>query len=184
MSILENEHDPNNYSGFTKFFLKIYKRFAKVGVDNHLDTGNLDGTGSNPDVHAHITSVTDTEHLYSHFDFPVIFTVPTGTSSDARTTAADTVELDFSVSAWVVDYGQQYGFTEAQVIVGNVVNNLEENRNLLNQDSRDPLAEDTTLNTTRFGPEPDTEIQYPLKYGTATFTVRTKRYIPHESAFV
>lgn len=178
MTVLDTDHDPSNYSGFTAFQLEIFDRFATVAVQDALTTGNLDGTGNNPDVRAHETGVVDGETLLSQYDLPMVMTIPTGTTTDARTTGADTARLTYSVSAWVSDYDQPYGLMEAQIIVGNIVNNVENNRTLVSSAGGDPVAEDTSLIETTYDWEFNVEPQRHLKYGTADFEVRTKRKIP------
>lgn len=172
MTILHADHDPTNYSGYTQFFLELYDRFAQVAVEWHLD-GNLSA------VNAHELGIVDIDQLVSQYDLPVIFTIPTATEGAARTTGADEETLSFSVSAWVSDFDQPYALTEAVVLISEVVNNVENNRTLTDQNGDDPLAEDATKIGTEFdfalNPRRD---RGHLKYGTATFEVRTKRLIP------
>lgn len=180
MSVLDEKHQPENFTGFTRFQLEIYERFAAVAVENALTDGNLDGTGANPDVKAHETGVVDGQTLMSQYDLPIVLTIPTGTTTEARTTGADTARLTFSVSSWVSDYNQGYGLIDAQVIIGNVVNNVEDNRTLLDANGTTPLAEDTTMTETTYDWQFNVEPQRHLKFGTADFEVRTKRNIPNE----
>ena len=143
-------HDPEDYSGFTEFHLEILSRFRDVAVDNHLQDGNLDGsTGAWPDVNAHIKGVVDQE------------------------------TLSFTVSAWIADYDQAYGLEEALVIIGNVVNNLEENRNLESQSGAgDPLAEDVRKTGSDMDFALNVQPQTHLKWASADFEVRTRRRKP------
>lgn len=111
---LHPDHNPANYEGFTQFQLEILERFRAVAVDNHLDVGNLDGAGDHPTVNAHETGIVSGEQLFRQYDLPIAITVPTGTETESRTMGADTATLTYSVSAWVSDYDQPYGMTEAQ----------------------------------------------------------------------
>ena len=179
-STLHPDHDPANYAGFTRFQLRILDRFRRVAVDDHLQEGNLDGTGDSPEVTAHETGIVSSEQLFRQYDLPIAITIPTGTTTESRTMGADTARLTFSTSAWVSDYDQPYGMTEAQVIVGNIVNNVEENRTLFDGQGQDPLAEDTTLVSTDYDFVLNAGVQSSrhLKFGTAEFEVRTKRRLP------
>lgn len=172
MSVLHADHDPSNYEGYTRFVLEIYQRFANVAVEWHLDD-NLSS------VNAHETGIVDMDQLASQYDLPVIMTIPTGAEGSPRTTAADEEILSYSVSAWVADYDQPYALTEAQILISEVVNNVEDNRSLADQNGENPLAEDATKISTDydFALNPRRERGH-LKYGTARFEVKTKRRIP------
>lgn len=174
----EAGHDPADYDGFTQAHLEVFSRFRSVAVDNHLQNGNLDGSGSNPDVQHHIKGVVDQNTLLNQYSLPVVMSIPTGVSSDSRTIAADDTGYRFSVSAWVSDYDQAYGLEEAQIIIGNVVNNIESNRELAASDGTDPIARDTRLDgpdAVQFDFALNVDSGLHLKYGTADFVVETKR---------
>lgn len=172
-------HNPEDYTGFTKAHLEAFSRFRDVAVDNHLDGGNLDGSGANPDVQHHIKGVVDQETLLNQYELPVVMSIPTSGSSTPRTTAADDTEFRFSVSAWVSDYDQAYGLEKAQIIIGNIINNVESNRNMESAPGAgDPIARDAGLD----GPDAvsydfalNVQPQVHLKWGTADFVVETKR---------
>lgn len=172
MTVLHPDHDPANYEGFTRFQLEIYDRLATVGIENHLDD-NLSM------VNDHEMGIVDIDQLASQYQLPVVFTVPTGTRNTSRTTKADTETLTYSISAWVSDYNQPYAMVQAQIIVGNIVNNIENRRSLTDANGNDPLAEDVskTETTYDFVLNPREERGH-LKYGTAKFEVKTKRKIP------
>lgn len=171
--------DPEDFTGFTRDHLQVFSRFRSVAIDNHLDGGNLDGTGSNPRVKNHIKGVVDANTLLNAYELPAVMSVPTGVSSQPRTTAADDTDFGFAVSAWVSDYDQAYGLELAQVIIGNIIDNVESNRTLESEPGAgDPLARDAGLdglNAVNFGFELNVDSQFHLKYGTAEFTVETKR---------
>lgn len=170
--VLHSDHDPADYSGYTEFFLRIYDRFASVAVENHL-SGNLSS------INAHEQGVVDIDQLVSQYNLPAVFTVPTSTSNESRTTGADTELINFSVSVWVSDYDQQYAMIEAQTLIGEIVNNVEQRRSLTDANGDNPLAEDVTKTGTEFDfvLNPRRETGH-LKYGTADFQVKTKRQIP------
>lgn len=172
MSVLGPDHDPSNFEGFTQFHLEIYDRFASTAVEWHLDD-NLSM------VNAHELGIVDIDQLVSQYNLPVVFTIPTGTDNQSRTTHADTEILTYSVSAWVADWNQPYALIDAQVIIGNIINNVENNRTLTNQNGEDPLAEDAgkVESSFDFQLNPRQERGH-LKYGTAKFEVKTKRKIP------
>jgi len=174
--------NPSDFDGFTEAHLQILERFRDVAVDNHLSSGNLDGSGSNPDVEHHIKGVVSADQLLNHYKLPVVMSVPTGLDDEPRNVQANDTTYGFSVSAWVADYDQQYGLELAQVIIGNVVNNIENNRTLQNADGTDPIARDAHLAGSDavsfdFALNVGTENTH-LKYGTADFTVETKRRKP------
>ena len=174
--------NPSDFDGFTEAHLQILERFRDVAVDNHLSSGNLDGTGVNPDVQHHIRGVVSAEQLLNHYSLPVVMSVSTGLDDEPRNVQANDTDYGFSVSAWVSDYDQQYGLELAQIIIGNVVNNIEENRTLQKSDGTDPIARDAYLAGSDavsydFALNVDGN-QTHLKYGTADFTVETKRRKP------
>lgn len=174
MPVLHPDHDPSNYEGFVAFHLEIYQRFANTAVEWHMEPGeNLES------LRSHELGVVDVEQMLTQYETPVAFTIPTGTSNESRTTAADTEFLDFTVSVWVEDYDQPYALIEAQILTDTVVNNVENNRTLVNKDGENPLAEDVSKQSTSYdfqlSPVPD---RGHLKYGTARFQVKTKRRIP------
>lgn len=178
----EAGHDPGDYDGFTEAHLEILERFRDVAVDNHLDNGNLDGSGVNPAVQHHIKGVVSAEQLLNHYELPVIMSLPTGVDDSPRNVQANDTTYGFSVSAWVSDYDQQFGLEQAQIIIGNVVNNIENNRTLQAADGTDPIARDAFLAGSDaisydFALNVDGN-QTHLKYGTADFTVETKRRKP------
>lgn len=178
----ESGFDTHDFSGFTEAHLEILERFRDVAVDNHLDNGNLDGTGSNPDVKHHIKGVVDSSQLLNQYDLPVVMSIPTGIADEPRNIQANDTTYRFSVSAFVADYDQQYGLELAQIIVGNVVNNIEENRTLQDETGSDPIAKDAFLDGSDavsfdFALNVEGE-QIHLKYGTADFVVETKRRKP------
>lgn len=175
--------DPANHSGFTAAHLEVLSRFRDVAVDNHLSSGNLDGSGSNPDVKAHVRGVVSADHLLNHYELPVVLSIPTGVGDQPRTTAANDTDYSFSVAAFVADYDQQYGLELAQVIIGNVVHNVEQNRTLQKTDGTGSIARDAHLaegaNAVTFDftlNVADSGIH--LKYGSADFVVETKRRKP------
>lgn len=174
--------DPANFSGFTEAHLEVLERFRDVAVDNHLSNGNLDGSGSNPTVNEHIKGVVDAGTLRRQYELPVVMSIPTGVGSIPRTIAADDTTYGFSVAAWVTDTDQAYGLELAQVIIGNIVNNVENNRTLESSPGAgDPIARDAGLSgadAVTFDFALTTESQWNLKYGTADFTVQTKRQRP------
>ena len=171
--------DPEDFTGFTRDHLQVFSRFRSVAIDNHLDGGNLDGTGSNPKVHHHIKGVVDANTLVNQYKLPVVMSVPTNVGNEARTTASDDTDFGFAVSAWVSDYDQAYGLELAQVIIGNIITNIEANRTLESEPGAgDPLALDAGLdglNAVNYGFELNVDSQFHLKYGTAEFSVETKR---------
>lgn len=174
--------DPQDFSGFTEAHLQILERFRDVAVDNHLSSGNLDGSGSNPDVKTHIKGVTDASTLLRQYELPAVMSMPTGVDDQPRNIQANDTAYGFSVSAWVSDYDQQYGLELAQVIIGNIVNNIEENRTLQKTDGTDPIARDAHLAgsgsvTFDFALNVGGQKKH-LKYGTAEFIVETKRRKP------
>lgn len=174
--------DPANFSGFTQAHLEVLSRFRDVAVDNHLDSGNLDGTGSNPDVIHHIKGVVSADQLLNQYELPVVMSVPTGVSDSPRNIQANDTTYGFSVSAFVADYDQQYGLELAQIIVGNIIDNVEQNRTLQKSDGTDPIALDAYLAGSDsvsfdFALNVNNQ-QIHLKYGTADFTVETKRRKP------
>lgn len=171
-------HDPANYSGFTEAHLQVLERFRDVAVDNHLQTGNLDGSGSQPDVQHHIKGVVDADTLLNQYELPVVMSVPTGIGSSPRNIAADDTTYGFSVSAWVRDYDQAFGLEKAQIIIGNIIGNIEDNRELAKTDGTDPIARDSKLDgsdAVSFDFALNVDAQSHLKYGTADFVVETKR---------
>lgn len=174
--------DPSNFSGFTEAHLEVMERFRDVAVDNHLDGGNLDGSGSNPDVIHHIKGVVSAEQLLNQYELPVVMSVPTGVGDQPRNIQANDTTYGFSISAFVADYDQQYGLELAQIIIGNIVDNVEQNRTLQKADGSDPIAKDAHLAgsdsvsfdfTLNVAGE-----KVHLKYGSADFTVETKRRKP------
>jgi hypothetical protein len=178
----ESGFDPADFSGFTAAHLEILERFRDVAVDRHLNGGNLDGTGSNPDVKHHIKGVVDSSQLLNQYDLPVVMSIPTGIGDEPRNIQANDTDYRFSVSAFVADYDQQYGLELAQIIIGNVVNNIEENRTLQDGTGSDPIAKDAFLDGSDavsfdFALNVEGE-QIHLKYGTADFVVETKRRKP------
>lgn len=177
----EAGHDPANHSGFTEAHLEVLERFRDVAVDNHLQNGNLDGSGSTPKVNHHVKGVVSAQQLLNHFDLPVVMSVPTGISDSPRTVGSNDTGYGFSVAAWVSDYDQAYGLEQAQIIIGNVVNNIEQNRELAKPDGSDPIARDTSLDgsdAVTFDFALNITENAHLKYGTADFRVETKRRKP------
>jgi len=176
--------DPSDFSGFTEAELEVLERFRNVAVDNHLDDGNLDGTGSHPDVKHHVKGVVSSEQLLNQFTLPVVMSIPTGIGDSSRNVRANDTTYNFSVSAFVADYDQQYGLELAQIIIGNVVNNIEENRSMASTPGAgDPIAKDAHLATGSDAVQFDFALnvqgeQIHLKYGTADFVVETKRQKP------
>jgi len=174
----------NDYEGFTEAHLEVLERFRDVAIDNHLDTGNLDGTGSSPKVNHHIKGVVDSNQLLNQYDLPVVMSVPTGVGDNTRNIKSNDTTYGFSVSAFVADYDQQYGLEYAQVIIGNIVNNVENNRSLKTKPTGDdPIAKDAGLQDGADAVSFDFALnvqgeQIHLKYGTADFQVETKRQIP------
>jgi hypothetical protein len=176
-----SDHDPAALSGYSRFLLELWQRFHEVAVENHTSSGNLDGTGDHPNVVHHITGVVDGDQLLR--DYPldqgaVVMTLPTGVQTETQTTAADRTTVSFSCSAWVSDYAQQWGLVEASLVAGNVVNNVESNRNLTKPDGTDPLAVDTTFVDQDFDFALNVSQNRHLKYATVRFDVITKRRIP------
>ena len=175
--------DPGDFSGFTAAHLEVLERFRDVAVDNHLDGGNLDGTGDNPDVKHHVKGVVSSEQLLNHYELPVVMSIPTGVGDQPRNIQANDTTYGFSVSAFVADYDQQYGLELAQVIIGNIVDNVEQNRTLQTSAGGDPIAKDAALSpggdavTFDFALNVNGE-QIHLKYGSADFVVETKRRKP------
>jgi len=171
--------DPEDFTGFTRDHLRAFSRFRSVAIDNHLQNGNLDGSGENPDVKHHIKGIVDTNTLLNQYELPVVMSVPTEVSSQPRTTASDDTTFGFAVSAWVSDYDQAYGLEMAQVIIGQIVNNVESNRTLESSPGAgDPIAVDAGLaglNSVNYGFELNVDSQFTLKYGTAEFEVQIKR---------
>jgi hypothetical protein len=181
--VRQSEFDPSDYDGFTAAHLEVMQRFRDVAVDNHLDDGNLDGTGVNPQVNHHIKGVVSAEQLLNHYELPVVMSVPGGLGDQPRNIQANDTDYQFSVSAWVSDYDQQYGLELAQIIIGNIVDNIEENRTLQKADGSDPIAKDAHLSTGSDAVSFDFALnvnqqQVHLKYGSADFTVETKRRKP------
>lgn len=175
--------DPSDYDGFTEAHLQVLKRFREVAIDRHLDGGNLDGTGSSPDVQHHIKGVVSVDQLLNHYELPVVMSIPTGVGDEPRTIAANDTDYGFSVSAFVADYDQQYGLELAQVIIGNVVTNVEQNRELSKADGTDPIARDAHLASGDSAVSFDFSLNVQgekihLKYGSADFVVETKRQKP------
>lgn len=176
--------DPADYDGFTAAHLEVLSRFRDVAVDNHLDNGNLDGSGTNPDVVHHIKGVVSAEQLLNQYELPVVMSVPTGVGDQPRNIKANDSDYRFSISAFVSDYDQQYGLEYAQVIIGNIVNNIENNRTLQSSPGAgDPIAKDAHLApgadavTFDFALNVQGE-RIHLKYGSADFVVETKRQKP------
>jgi len=176
--------NPSDYDGFTEAHLEVLERFRDVAVDNHLDPGNLDGTGSSPAVQHHVKGVVSAEQLLNHFELPVVMSIPTGLGDQSRNIQANDTTYTFSVSAFVADYDQQYGLELAQIIIGNVVNNIEDNRSLESSPGAgDPIAKDAHLASGADAVQFDFALnvqgeQVHLKYGTADFVVETKRRKP------
>jgi hypothetical protein len=176
--------DPADYDGFTAAHLEVLSRFRDVAVDNHLSSGNLDGSGSNPQVNHHIKGVVSADQLLNQYELPVVMSVPTGVGDEARNIASNDTTYGFSVSAFVADYDQQYGLEYAQVIIGNIVNNIEDNRTLESSPGAgDPIAKDASLTPGGDAVSFDFALnvqgeQIHLKYGSADFQVETKRQKP------
>ena len=176
--------DPANFDGFTEAHLQILERFRDVAVDNHLSSGNLDGSGQNPDVKHHIKGVVSSEQLLNQYELPVVMSVPTGIGDQPRNIQANDTDYRFSVSAFVADYDQQYGLELAQIIIGNIVDNIEDNRTLESSiGAGDPIAKDASLVPGGDSVSFDfalnvNDSQIHLKYGSADFQVETKRQKP------
>jgi len=174
--------DPADYDGFTAAHLEVLSRFRDVAVDNHLSGGNLDGTGTNPDVVHHIKGVVSAEQLLNQYELPVVMSIPTGVGDQPRNIKANDSDYRFSISAFVSDYDQQYGLELAQIIIGNIIDNVEQNRTLQKSDGSDPIARDAYLagsDSVSFDFALNVnQQQIHLKYGTADFTVETKRRKP------
>jgi hypothetical protein len=174
----------SDHDGFTEAHLEVLERFRDVAVDNHLSNGNLDGSGYSPDVQHHVRGVVAADQLLNHYDLPVVLSIPTGVGDEARNVRANDTTYTFSISAFVADYDQQYGLELAQVIIGNVVNNVEENRRLESTPGAgDPVAKDAHLTSGADAVQFDFALnvrdeRVHLKYGTADFVVETKRRKP------
>lgn len=175
---LHPDHDPANFEGFTAFQLELYERFLNVAVEWPMQSGNLDGSGATPGPTAHITGVVSSEQLLRQYDLPVIITIPTGVETEARTTSADETTLSFSTSAWISDWDQPYGLIAAQIIIGNIVNNVESNRSLTDREGADPLATNARPVSTSYDFALNVQPNRHLKYGTADFEITTKRQLP------
>jgi len=174
----DSGHDSANYEGFTRFHLELLERFRRVAIDDALESGNLSGAGDNPDVSYHETGVVDERQLLAQYDLPIVISIPTGIPTEPRTTGADETRLEVSVSAWVADYDQPYGLAEAGIIVGNVINNVEENPSLTLPDGSDPLASDAKLQRMDFDFALNVQDKRHLKFATADFEIATKRRLP------
>jgi len=171
--------DPGDFSGFTEAHLEVMERFRDVAVDNHMDGGNLDGTGAGPQVNAHIKGVVDANTLRRQYELPVVMSIPTGVGSSPRNIAADDTTYGFSVAAWVTDTDQAYGLELAQIIIGNIINNVESNRTLESSPGAgDPVAEDVTWNSL----EPDFQFSEDesmvINWCSVSFDVTSRRTRP------
>lgn len=165
-------HDPSDYSGFTQFYLEILDRFRDVAIDNHTDTGNLSM------INDHIRGVTDPETLLSQYEFPVLMSYPTTATPDKATVASDRGEVTMQVVAWTANYEQVTALEDAIIIAGNVVNNVEADRELVNGTGR---AVATDIDLQEFAPDFTLQTGNTnafLKFCQATFNVQYKRRQP------
>ena len=165
-------HDPTNYSGFVRFYLDILDRFRNVAVDNHTDSGNLS------EINAHIRGITDPETLLSQYEFPVVMSYPTAAEPDPSTLASDQGSVRMQVVAWTANYEQVTALEDAIILAGQVVNNVENDRELVDGTGR-AAATDTRL--TEFAPDFTLQTGSTsafLKFAQATFAVDYKRRQP------
>jgi len=165
-------HDPANYDGFTQFYLEILDRFRDVAVDNHTDSGNLSM------LNDHVRGVTDPETLLAQYELPVVMSYPVATEPDKATVAADRGQVGMQVVAWTANYEQVTALEDAIIIAGNVVNNVEDDRELVDGTGR---AAATDIDVREF--QPDFTLQTGntnafLKFTQVTFDVQYKRTQP------
>jgi len=166
-------HDPANYDGFTQFYLEILDRFRDVAVDNHTgSSGNLSM------INEHIRGITDPETLLSQYEFPVLMSYPTTTTPVKATVASDRGEINMQVVAWTANYEQVTALEDAIIIAGNVVNNVENDRELVNGTGR---AAATDIDVQEFAPDfmlQTGQTNAFLKFCQVTFNVEYKRRQP------
>lgn len=166
-------HDPANYDGFTQFYLEILDRFRDVAVDNH--TGSSDNLSM---INDHIRGVTDPETLLSQYELPVVMSYPVATEPDKATIAADRGQVGMQVVAWTANYEQVTALEDAIIIAGNVVNNVEADRELVNGTGR---ATATDIDVREFSPDFTLQTGNTnafLKFCQVTFDVQYKRKQP------
>jgi len=176
---LHPDHDPGNFSGFTRFLLEAFQRFRTVAVDNPMSDGSLSGSGSAPQVNAHETGVISGEQLLNQYRLPIVISIPSNVSTTPRTTGADTTEITFSVSAYVSDFDGPYGLIQAEIIMGEIINAVENNRRMADPggDGR-PLASDCRFDNLQADFRLNVTPQAHLKFVTADFHMETKRRLP------
>lgn len=164
-------HDPANYSGFTQFYLDVLQTFRDVAINNHL-SGNLDM------VNDHIQGVTDPETLLAQYELPVVMSYPVTSEPDRGTIQSDQGQVGMQVVSWTANYDQVTALEDAIIIAGNVVNNVESDRELVNGDAK-ATATDTELR--EFSPDftlATGNSNAFLKFTQATFDVHYKRRQP------
>lgn len=167
-------HDPDNFSGFTQFYLDVVSRFRAVAVDNHLSSGNLSM------LNEHIKGITDPETLLSQYELPVVMSYPTTAEPDKATIGSDRGQVGFQVTAWTANYEQVTALEDAIIIAGNVVNNVESDRELVNGTGR---AGATDIDIRDFSPDFTLQTGQTnafLKFCQVTFDIEYKRRQPRQ----
>jgi len=167
-------HDPSDYDGFTQFYLEIVSRFRSVAVDNHTGTnGNLSM------LNDHIKGITDPETLLAQYELPVVMSYPTTTEPEKATVGSDRGQIGMQVVAWTANYEQVTALEDAIIIAGNVVNNVEADRELVDGTGR---AAATDIDIREFSPDFTLQTGQTnafLKFCQVTFDVEYKRRQPH-----
>lgn len=165
-------HNPANFSGWTEFYLTILDRFRQVAIDNHKASGNLNM------INRHITGVTDPETLLAQYKLPVVMSYPVAANPNKATVGSDRGEVSMQVVSWTVNYEQVTALEDAIIIAGNVVNNVEDDRELINGTG---TAYATDIDVREFSPDftmqqGDTNAY--LKFCQVTFDIQYKRKQP------
>lgn len=122
--------DLSNPSGFSKTWDDIVTAFRDVAIDNAMDPGGNLHDGSAPVVNDHVTGPVTGETLATQYAYPVLWSVPQQWTADYQTTSADHGELQIQVVSFAADQDPETGFRVARELLGRVVNNIEDDREL------------------------------------------------------
>jgi len=166
--------DPANLDGFTKFLFELLGRFRDVAIENHISSGNLS------DLTAHTPGVVSGEQLLNHFEPPVVFSVINSFDDEPVTVIKQegTLELDVAVFYWDYDRIDGYGLENAVRLTGNVIHNVEQNRELKDSNNQDPLATDTGFTNLEPGYEFSRDQNAVLNWCSVRFEIDIKRNKP------
>lgn len=157
-------------TGFNAFWDGAVDTFRNLVIDEPMEPG-----GNLEPVNNHVTGPIDANGLANQNAYPFIMSVPMNWSPNYATNTTDQGVLEMQVVAFAADIDIDVAFEKARVLGGRIVDNVEDNRALVDDEGRANASavwlDDFQMDFTPSGAQSNQQI----KYCNLVFRIEAKR---------